>query len=178
MTTTPYAIRRRNGQGQRLRDHGNGPEKQPIEYYREVGWSRTRRGKKTPHVELIGTQFITYRRSFRDPTLAPSEPAFDFQPLKFKVESQRRVGTWYKVLWTGRVLSSSCTCLDYKWGQACKHIRAVRRWRKKQRNSLVEKEELEDELLDESFEEATPKDVGNKIEEVNRQVLIATFGGD
>ncbi len=178
ITVIPYAQRKRDGLGRKITDYGTGPEKQPLEYYKQVGYNRTRRGKKTSVVEQVGTTFITYSRPIRDPTLAPSEPADEFSPLRFRVMSQVNPGKWYTVYWTGRAISSSCTCRDYNWKQVCKHIRGVRRWRRKQRNALVEKGDLEDELLDASFEEGTVYDTANQIESANRDLLIATFGGD
>lgn len=177
LTVIPYARRRRDALGRKVRDHGPGPEKQPVEYYQEMGYSRKRRGSKIGRVELIGTTFITYPRPERDPTIAPAELADEFSPVRFRVKSQRGEGS-YIVLWTGRALESSCDCPDWKWGQVCKHIRGVRRWRKRQRDALVNKEVLEDELLDGSFEEGTKHHHADILEEADRQIRIIVIGPD
>lgn len=178
LTTTPYAKRNRDGLGHKIRDHGEGPVKQRVDYYLRVGWSRTRRGEKTRrNVAWIGNYFITFRHGFTDPVTAFPEPADEMSPLKFRVQSQSGRGS-YIVHWTGHSNTSTCSCPDYKWKQVCKHIRSVRLWRESQKESLVNKEDLEGELLDRTFEELTPEDLGNQAEELDRQGRILAFGGD
>lgn len=50
---------------------------------------------------------------------------------EYIVDSETKKDVSYKVYWNYDCSTSVCECLDWKWDQECKHVRAVMRWRRK-----------------------------------------------
>lgn len=186
-----YDKRYKNGAKEVITDHGPGPTAQPIPYYRRVGWNRTRRGQKllgkskagrwASRVLLCSDGVSNFPVAFNDPATAPLHGASAMNPIKFRVKSQSEKNRLYRVDWTGASLGSSCTCRDYKWDQVCKHIRAVRRWRREQEyfgQHTVYSGALDGEILEHTFESDGEEDIANAIEAADRVGKISQFGSD
>lgn len=102
-------------------------------------------------------------------------------PVEFRVKSQSEKKLRYRVQWTGASNGSTCTCKDYKWSQVCKHIRAVRRWRRAQKNyarGTPQYANILGEVLERTFESDGEEDMANSIEAADRITKMQRYGSD
>lgn len=154
------------------------PTRQDVGYYRRVGWCRTRRGKKIHKkggVWQISNGITKFSPGECDPEYGFPGDASHSTPIRYRVPSQVS-DRHYKVDWTGHSTSSSCTCKDFHWGQVCKHVRTVRRWREEMKKAQPHAVG-EDEVLDQTFSEEEDK-VHNEAEELEAKALAIQWGPD
>jgi hypothetical protein len=135
------------------------PRRQVPQYYYAVGMSRKKRGERTykwgrvrqrnpvspqppflrEALHLSGLGARAHRRAkkvlkgiYKQSYIRKAKEGIrNDLAVEYVVKSETKKNVKYNVYWNGDCKLSTCDCLDWKWNQECKHIRAVMRFRRR-----------------------------------------------